>query len=124
MTFYYAYCWVWILSLSVLIFQKVRDREKHPSSAAIKIIGTFEGNQERIEELRISSESASKWIRYFEVKTIHGRFFKVIVCGKTIVKKEQILRFDKVDHTNYFLIGKIDPTDVDQYEFKYNQGLC
>ncbi len=60
MTFYYAYCWVWILTLTVLIFQKFRDREKHPSSAAIKIIGTFEGKQERIEELRISSELASK----------------------------------------------------------------
>lgn len=74
----------------------------------------FELRREQLLEFRIAEDRAKRKDREFEVKTIHHKYYRVVIENLKVILIEEISGFTVGDH-EWYMRGLVDPSDLSKF---------
>jgi hypothetical protein len=82
----------------------------------------FELRKEQPIEFRISEDKAKIKNREFEVKTIHQKYYRVVIRNLKVTVVEPINGFT-IGEKEWYIRGKVDPLDLNQFSIEVRENL-
>lgn len=97
-------------------------RPHKTSNVLNALLRHFRNRNEKPVEFRILESKAKRSTREFEVKTIHQKYYTVVIRGQRVLSTEPIDGFS-ITEENSYLRGIIDPVHLNSYEISIQEFI-
>jgi hypothetical protein len=117
---------LWFIGAAAVLFliSKALDHfifRKHKTSNVLNaLFKHFRVRNEKPIEFRISETKAKMKVREFEVKTMHQKYYTVIIKGLDVLSTETIDSFTLDE--DCFMRVRIDPVNLNQFEIAVRES--